>query len=377
MPYPIAAIRPKASGNVITYALRDDFTTAEAAPIASPRTCEPGPGSLTTVNTVTNGAISISDGKLVMARPTGGGSYTGYGGYAATGYARKTGRAVYVLNASSSIVSNVVPIAVNSSAALNQFGKAKIHWQATNSIQILSGVGSALTVGTSLSAGTAYHCALIERSSGWVFLMKGGVQYPSWTPLYVSALGTDATLYPYFANLDSQYQLGEMGIFDLSGNLATDYGWCTYYDATPTANDTGTGVADGWDYFTWTPAAAETLSLYFRRTDDDNTYRLDCAQAGGTIKLYRRESASDTELGAGKTQTWTAGTAYRIGIRHMAGAIITTVETSAGGTAKHSVTGETYNLAVTGIKCAGFAAGANWEVYPGTLQGTGITDLSP
>lgn len=37
-------------GSGVTYILRDEFTTDEANPIASPRTCEPGPGTLTVVD---------------------------------------------------------------------------------------------------------------------------------------------------------------------------------------------------------------------------------------------------------------------------------------------------------------------------------------
>ena len=35
----------------VEFLLRDEFTTPDAAPITSPRTCEPGPGTLTFVDT--------------------------------------------------------------------------------------------------------------------------------------------------------------------------------------------------------------------------------------------------------------------------------------------------------------------------------------
>jgi hypothetical protein len=40
-----AAFSDLAAG--LTFLLRDDFVTTESAPLASPRTCEPGPGALT------------------------------------------------------------------------------------------------------------------------------------------------------------------------------------------------------------------------------------------------------------------------------------------------------------------------------------------
>src|SRR5690554_5370131 len=48
----------------IVWLLRDEFLTDEAAPLASPRTAEPGPGTLTLVQN--DGQMSISDGKLLI-----------------------------------------------------------------------------------------------------------------------------------------------------------------------------------------------------------------------------------------------------------------------------------------------------------------------
>jgi len=47
----------------IAYLLRDQFTTPEAAPIASPRTCEPGPGTLA-LTQIDGAQWSIVDGNL-------------------------------------------------------------------------------------------------------------------------------------------------------------------------------------------------------------------------------------------------------------------------------------------------------------------------
>ena len=44
LPWTDAGVRLMGGGG-LTFLLRDDFTTAEAAPLASPRTAEPGPGT--------------------------------------------------------------------------------------------------------------------------------------------------------------------------------------------------------------------------------------------------------------------------------------------------------------------------------------------
>lgn len=53
----------------LTYLLYDDFTTPEAAPLTSPRTCEPGPGTLVISDSYS--ALSISGGSIVSVGVAG------------------------------------------------------------------------------------------------------------------------------------------------------------------------------------------------------------------------------------------------------------------------------------------------------------------
>jgi hypothetical protein len=138
----------------------------------------------------------------------------------------------------------------------------------------------------------------------------------------------------------------------------------TAVNVTPATGNTLTGKADSLIEFTWTPAAAETLSIYFRRTDDDNTWRLDCDQAAGTIKLYRRQAASDTEVAAGKTQTWTVSVAIRIEINTFG----TMIKTYVSKIVKHETT-DAYNQTVKGAKVVGFATGVNFVMWPKGTEG--------
>ena len=62
------------SKNALLY---DKFSTPDAAPITSPRTCEPGPGTLTFVQP--SNQLSIANGKLVSA------AVAEYAGLASTG----------------------------------------------------------------------------------------------------------------------------------------------------------------------------------------------------------------------------------------------------------------------------------------------------
>src|SRR4030043_1892939 len=82
-------LRGKGSG--YSYQLRDEFTTDASAPLASPRTCAPGPGALTLVQT--DGQFSIVGGVLqIPSQTTPDLSSLGFYG---TTYARQAGRFIY------------------------------------------------------------------------------------------------------------------------------------------------------------------------------------------------------------------------------------------------------------------------------------------
>lgn len=148
------------------------------------------------------------------------------------------------------------------------------------------------------------------------------------------------------------------------GSAYADWMQVTDYKANPTSGDTLTTPADQFLEFTWTPVALETLTLLFRRADDDNCLKLVCDQVGGTIKLYERVAASDAEIAAGKTQTWTAGTAYRI-VMITDG---TTIKTFVGNVAKHATT-SSVQLTATTAKVSGFtdAKGIDFAAWPRSL----------
>lgn len=53
----------------LVYLLRDEFTTAASAPLTSPRTCDPGPGTVTLTDS--GNKLSVSGGELLMAAAVG------------------------------------------------------------------------------------------------------------------------------------------------------------------------------------------------------------------------------------------------------------------------------------------------------------------
>ena len=196
---------------VITYLYRDEFTTSESAPIASPRTAEPGPGILTFVQT--DSELSIVGGKLVFpvqATPTWAdqGYYTGSIARAAgtlissqinVDLATKTVSATCQKTASLASAQRQYELGF-SNTALNKWAD--------------DGIGG-LQVGDFVAA-TDYQVLFVLRETGAHFLIKGGV-YTDWTLLWVDANGTAAV----FAGLSNYNASGTQEYFRVPTELWT------------------------------------------------------------------------------------------------------------------------------------------------------------
>ncbi len=155
---------------------------------------------------------------------------------------------------------------------------------------------------------------VVMRATGAYTFGYGGA-FPKPTLLWVNTAGT-ANEYACFSNYNMPFSISDFAVLDLTqftdGIDWTGNGLATSASATPASGDTATMTKDALVEVTWTPAANDVLELSFRRVDDDNRWLLRCDQAAGTIKLYKREGGVETEFDSGKTQTFTAATAYRI-----------------------------------------------------------------
>ena len=355
----------RSGGIPITYLLRDEFTTEEAAPLALPRTCEPGPGMWAGVGaswSIVVGGKLRAPGSVVanthyligpvQSRAVGLAMFTQFNRVNSNNYHPSWGFADNntTFNSTGDWDANILPAAGQQTLIL---------------------VNTASITGPGYVASTDYETAIILRTTGALFFIKGGA-YTEWTLIWVDNISSTSTLYPVIYARDEQADINYCRIEQLPSPFDTDYGSATYYDATPAGNDTATSKANATQYFSWTVGSTETLIIRFRRTDDDNCYRLECNQALGTIKLFKREGGSDTELDAGKTQTWTPATTYRIAIQYVG----TGIKTWVGTTSKHSATGQTFNQTATGAKVSGFASATGWEIWDRQYSGSAAAVLS-
>lgn len=333
--------------------LFDTFTTADAAPLTDPRTAEPGPG---TIDFTDAGSVfSISGGLLVVNGTTSGGNS---GFIQNDAVSRVAGRSMawFWGTITNSGLARMGAASVIGSGATYQFRPA------TTTQNVYDG-GVSQYAAPLTPPGTV---TIVERTTGAFFIVGARLVYV-WSAA-VDALkpmmwmGTGQT-----PNLTFQ----ELYTVDLV-SMNADSKVYTYFDATPTSNDTFTMEANGFVEFTWTPVALETLTLMFRRTDDDNTLKLVCIQADSTVKAYRRTAGVDTELtGAISTaQTWTAGTPYRICIFPYA----TGINVNVANVVKYSdsFTGTSVQQTATGGKVTGFATASNLYAWK-----TNLTSLLP
>lgn len=285
MPFPVACIaaatQRRKGQNAAIYLLRDEFTTDDAAPLASPRTCEPGPGTLTAVQT--DGQLSISSGALAFPAQTT--ANFGDLGFTTGGLARAIGRALSV-NARYSTVpgagqyshmlmwANTVPVTA---------AGHRSHWMLVTggSPTIWLGDASDVLTGQAIAVNTTYQLGIVMRSAGAWFLAKGG-SLAEWTLLWASVTANTATVYPAFQNRHGVGTLDSLRAFDLAAPWATDYGIATQQLAGARApGDTFTHEANALIEFTvGTVPAALQIELRFRVQDATNYWQVTVDSTG-------------------------------------------------------------------------------------------------
>jgi len=280
------------AGGGLTFLLRDDFITAASAPLTSPRTAEPGPGTLTITDTGNN--LSISSGGLQVANGTSAWGDPGIRSVAS--FARLAGRAA------------VINFTVTGSAKFAQFG-----WDDNASGELL--VSTYFSNGTVLKAydnGTltgnldaygqvAYKLAVVLRATGAFHFIKGGT-FTDWTLIWVGNAGTATPLYAAWLGYTLPGTLDNFRVLDLPAPFGTDYGIATDREVgAVSAGTTFTHEANCVIEWTQTtvPSAGET-EVFIRVQDASNYWRVMVTSAG-TFILYEVVAGTPTSRASAAT----------------------------------------------------------------------------
>ena len=348
----------------LVFLLRDEFTTTQAAPLTSPRTCEPGPGTLVKVDSANK--MSISSTQLRWTTRTGNDDPLWR---TSATLARQIGQALHTyakdtkwhigfdtLNNRSPLVGSFV---ISSS---------------TLTPSVTASLNPAL--GDTRDFTAFYNFVVMQQSDGCHFFVKnmiGGIDYPYWTHIYFSTADTTANLYAGIgcsnANPTTEAVFEDFRIAVLGGGLQIDYGFATSYAATASAAATAIMSANGLVVCNRTFVTSDVFELDIRRTDNSNRWCVRGSQVGSTVKLIEIVAGVETER-ATAAQTFTNGTAYRITVR----CLDFNIKVLVNDTLKNTYTVATFNAAATGVKVS--HAVTKLACFPRIIVGAAAAQLN-
>ena len=340
----------------LSYLLRDEFTTDDAAPITNPRTCEPGPGTLTFTDT--GNRLSVASGALISSA-----SAINDPKFYSSAISRACGVGV-VFRVNKTLGPVAAPYLGFSSSTTPSYSTIYGVLFNGNSIGYVLKNGVLTTIEKAITRDIYYNFFVVLRGAGNLIILDNKL-------IYVQTGGAEASLYVAAGTTNAGQDPGKYDYIragQFSGGFESEYGIATNRVASPAVGETITQEADALVEMTWTAVTGETWELSTRRTDDDNRWIVRCDQAGSTIKLIQKESGTETERSSA-AQTWTNGTSYRLLIILEGNSIKTFVE----NVPKNTYASATFNNTVTGVKTD--RAGSNLIAWPCTLSGAALAEL--
>jgi hypothetical protein len=264
-------------GNIpLEYLLRDKFTTDDAAPITSPRTCEPGPGTLTAVES--NGAtLNITGGALEMVGS--GSSYDHCKITAGVTPAKDSGLASF------------------SKVAMEAIARHYIHFEGqywiadtTRNYSPLGGPNDLVAVGASTIAALQ----IIRSYLGYFVVVDGELQWVNNS----SNIPATPTIYSklYDAN---KVTISEVALVDLPANGYTawdaDFSTVTDSESTPASETAFDCAADFHLRATFTYETGKITTFSYRYTDG-NDRLIAQASSGGALNVGKYVGGAYTSL---------------------------------------------------------------------------------
>jgi len=182
---------------VHSYTLNDQFTTDRSAGAVNGTSAEPTGGTRTVVDTTSK--LNIGSGLLnftgVKTTPTAGDP-----GILYPATSRVAGK-VLTNTINMSTVGDYFPLALSLSATGNFSAYSNLGYGIYSSPTGFF-AGDALgghSSGNALSSGITYNFALVLKSTGAYYYIKGGT-YTNWTLFWISSSGSSASLYPAISN---------------------------------------------------------------------------------------------------------------------------------------------------------------------------------
>ncbi len=269
--------------------LVDDFLTAQAAPLTSPRTCEPGPGTLTIVDTLNT--LSIANEQITPSAAA-----TGQGDpriVEIVGRTRIAGRAFIHLTKQNSAfgadVNKTISPLVGWSVINNPSSGASLYGFYYDSVANTWLLADRSTAGP--TSGTVIGCAAnLFNKIAHILRSTGAFHFIDNVLLWVSVSGTETPLYPaILVSAANRYNFNckSFVVRDFGGAFASDYGIATLHQAAPALATSYAADANGIFDLTLTieNPLISTLEFSYRWLTDNDRWFVR-ANTSGSIQLF-------------------------------------------------------------------------------------------
>jgi hypothetical protein len=258
----------------IVYTLNDLFTTNDAAPLTSPRTCEPGPGTITFTDTGNRG--SISSGALLYTL-TAGTDWGNPGGWGA-GISRAAGLAFLGQWRTSAATRSMIGFDTNQAATVDD---NSFHTDASGLVILARVGGVSIPLVVPYTAAADHSCEVIQRAAGAFYVWNDEL-------LWVDASRSTATVYPAIVAGDTAaggpvLSFASARAAQLPAPWTTDAGIATQIlSGARSAGDTFTHEANCLiDFTVTTLPSAGNIDIRFREQDTSNYWQLLISATGG------------------------------------------------------------------------------------------------
>jgi hypothetical protein len=280
----------RGGGAAVTYLFRDEFTTDDAAPLTSPRTAEPGPGTLTI--TQTDGGLSISGGKLIIdGTPVTGWNRQG----AVVSTTRAAGRALFMnYNRSANGTGDPSTLIGWMTVLIDSGSQGLAAFSSSDLVYVVDGAFTRLG---SYTLGVDYTIAHVLWAAGSLLFIKAGSG--DWACRWVELTANTSGVLGGIANQKPVGTSEFIYVRDLPEPFATAHSTASVNVSSPTDATEYTGNADAIIDITVTApgvldGSATTRCGFYYRTDADLTpawhcytdglgaFRVDSIDAAGT-----------------------------------------------------------------------------------------------
>lgn len=267
------------NSTALTYLLKDLFTSDDAAPLTTPRTCEPGPGTMTV--TQPNSQYSISSGSLVDGGGTLNADYIKAGEFTPV-----AGLWIYCLfSAYSDDFYWIIDDADDPDGITRIETKLTVmEARGFNGVKYgdISANGDAI-------GNTSYIAVVFISATKYIILLDDRVYF-------VSDTGSPTKIYNYISGNTASYSITDYRVANLTGDWATDYGIATDRLAgSRSAGNTFSHEANAViEFVVDTLPSGGQIELWFRKQDASNYWAV-TVDSSGEVNLDEVVSGSATQ----------------------------------------------------------------------------------